>query len=482
MGEKVYSSTASGYVILPKLKDSTYSLYLGQPGSQVKELRFTVSINNADHGFLLKNFQNEWGLFDLQSMAVINPTPSTSGVMYDSNSVKSDRFTRLLAKAVNDSTLLMEPVMAKAEPRETKKEEKEKKAAKDKDEAVAKASEDDSVKEDVAVNMPVTESAPVATSSAADSNAVKETTNKETSGNDSVVKAEAVAARQTITPKETVVPQETSAPADTVATIDTALSKDTFSVKETAVSDQAASDEATAPKDAVVQNDQKADTGEINAGTPEQTEFKRSVVKKYAESSNFQGFGLTFVDTWEGVTDTIRLVIPNIVDASSLVKTEQLKADNQAKTGNKVPDQVMRETLTSNDNKTLTPVVLNETSNSDVTKEKDSIQTTVTKEVVAPANCKDEASNSDFLELRKNMASKDRGEEMLDEARKAFKERCYTTEQIRKLSVLFYTQEGKFLFFKDAKPFVSDKDRFSTLLFEFHDNAYQERFKSLLEN
>ncbi|MCU7552716.1 hypothetical protein OCK74_26590 [Chitinophagaceae bacterium LB-8] len=438
MGEKVYSSTASGYVILPKLVDSTYVLYLGQPGNQAKELRFSVPINNADRGFLLKNLQEGLALFDLQSMAVINPTPSTSGVMYESNTVKSDLFTRLLARAVDDSTLLMEPVLAKGnEPKPSKKEEIKNKAPKDKNEAIVKASEEVPAKEDVAINK-TTVNTPVSTTPIVDNNNVK----------------------------DAAVPQETQVPKDIAATKVTVSQSDSANLKVSATSRDTDAKDTSTLKDAVVQNVQKTDSIQGEPAKQEQTEFKRSVVKKYAESSNFQGFGLTFIDTWEGVTDTIRLVIPNVVDASALVKTELPKVDNQ------LSNEAIKDVPASNNNQVSATVINND---------KDSLQTTVVKNEATPANCK-EASNKDFLELRKNMAAKDRGEEMLAEARKAFNEKCYTTEQIRKLSVLFYTQEGKFLFFKEAKPFVSDKDRFATLLFELNEDAYQERFKSLLEN
>src|SRR5688572_16343803 len=73
MGDKVYSSSPEGYLILPRLVDSTYIFIVGKPGKQSSEARFSVSINNNDRGFLLKEMDNHLNLFDLQSMALITP-------------------------------------------------------------------------------------------------------------------------------------------------------------------------------------------------------------------------------------------------------------------------------------------------------------------------------------------------------------------------------------------------------------------------
>jgi hypothetical protein len=419
LGDKVYSSTASGYLILSKLKDSTYSIYLGQPGNQVKELRFSVTLNNSDHGFLLKNFQNEWALFDLQSMAIINPAPSTSGVMYESNVVKNDLFTRLLAKAVDDSTLLMEPVLAKRdEIKQTKKEDLVQNASIAKDETVTKVQEDVTANQNTTPKTSVVESTPV-TIPNQEENVIKDTASKEP-----VVQTETAASQKSVAPKEPI------------------TSKDSISSKEIAVPN----------KETIVQNTTKVDSNLVETSNTGEIVYKRSVVKKYAESSNFQGFGLTFIDTWEGVTDTIRLMIPNVVDANSIVRTELPKSDKQT------------------------------SDISNVTNEKDSSKTSAVSNTNSQASCKKVASDNDFQKLKKNMAARERGEEMLVEARSAFTEKCFTTEQIRKLSTLFLTQEGKLLFFKDAKAHISDKDRFNTLLFELNEDAYMERFKSLLEN
>ena len=53
---KLFSSTASGYVILSKLTDGTYNFSVGFPKNAFPEQGFQIAIDNKDLGFNLKNF------------------------------------------------------------------------------------------------------------------------------------------------------------------------------------------------------------------------------------------------------------------------------------------------------------------------------------------------------------------------------------------------------------------------------------------
>ena len=93
MNEKVQSSTASGYIILAKLLDSTYNFSIGFPQNKWPEQNFSVSVSKKDHGFLLKNFNEKgWGLFELQLLSVqmaINGKASIEYSVINSNSCSS---------------------------------------------------------------------------------------------------------------------------------------------------------------------------------------------------------------------------------------------------------------------------------------------------------------------------------------------------------------------------------------------------------
>src|SRR6187402_2975212 len=116
MGEKVYNSTPSGYLILSNLRDSNYSVSIGIQGSQVPDQPYSLTVNKKDQGFLIKNFgEKGWGLFNLTTMATIMPVAkSVSSVQAAKTEKREDNaFTNLLAKAADDSTIKEKPVIEK---------------------------------------------------------------------------------------------------------------------------------------------------------------------------------------------------------------------------------------------------------------------------------------------------------------------------------------------------------------------------------
>ncbi|RYY38829.1 MAG: hypothetical protein EOO08_13540 [Chitinophagaceae bacterium] len=107
LGEKVSSSTATGYVIVANLRDSSYVLQVGFPGSTA-ESRFAVSLKGEDKGYVLKQVGGTWNLFDLQeltltrALAAVGPSEEESRTLL----AQADPFTRRLVQASDDLTLL----------------------------------------------------------------------------------------------------------------------------------------------------------------------------------------------------------------------------------------------------------------------------------------------------------------------------------------------------------------------------------------
>jgi len=105
LNNKTYNSSAAGYVILPKLKDGTYKLSIGFPSTSTAEQNMVCTIDKADIGFILKNFENKgWGLFNLQTLDVVMDNGAAN-----SNKIsvvnKTDAFSNMLSEVVNDSTI-----------------------------------------------------------------------------------------------------------------------------------------------------------------------------------------------------------------------------------------------------------------------------------------------------------------------------------------------------------------------------------------
>ncbi|MEO6188425.1 MAG: DUF4476 domain-containing protein [Ginsengibacter sp.] len=102
----VTSSSAAGYLILPKLAEGDHDITVGFPKREFPEEQFHVSVGNENEGFLLKNFDDKgWGLFNLQSFAIVMGN-STNGQSAPSRELENDPFSQMLANVVKDSTLL----------------------------------------------------------------------------------------------------------------------------------------------------------------------------------------------------------------------------------------------------------------------------------------------------------------------------------------------------------------------------------------
>lgn len=95
--------------------------------------------------------------------------------------------------------------------------------------------------------------------------------------------------------------------------------------------------------------------------------------------------------------------------------------------------------------------------------------------------CNSVGDESDYLKLRRKMALESSDDKMIKEAKKVFKEKCFTTLQMKGLSTLFLSDEGRFHFFSAAYSFVSDPEMYSTLQSEFIDPYYINRFKSIIQ-
>jgi len=96
--------------------------------------------------------------------------------------------------------------------------------------------------------------------------------------------------------------------------------------------------------------------------------------------------------------------------------------------------------------------------------------------------CQVVAGNDDFLKLRRKMAGRTNDDGMLEEAKKFFKAKCFSTEQIKNLSSMFLSNAGKYNFFNAAYHYVSDKENFSSLQSELKDEYYVDQFKAILRN
>ena len=276
MGDKIYNSTAAGYLILSNLRDSIYAVNIGIQGNQMVDQPYSITVNKKDQGFLVKNFGDKgWGLFNLTSMATIMPQSKSAN---SAQTVKTEKrednaFTNLLAKAADDSTIKEKPIIEK--PVEKKADatvsSTSNTAKKDEVKEIVPSSQGD-IKNGIIV-------APVAIKE--DSKIDNPTNNKEQVQD----------------------------------------SKNLAQIKEDSIA------AAKAKEDELLKQEElrKQDSIEnAKAQTIPDSEYKRSVVKLKSESSTTTGIGLVFLDILnEQATDTIRLVIPAETKKTTPVQTGQ---------------------------------------------------------------------------------------------------------------------------------------------------------------
>ncbi|MEP7279949.1 MAG: DUF4476 domain-containing protein, partial [Bacteroidota bacterium] len=97
-------------------------------------------------------------------------------------------------------------------------------------------------------------------------------------------------------------------------------------------------------------------------------------------------------------------------------------------------------------------------------------------------DCKEVAFDSDIDKLRVKMLLVLSDEERIALAKKVFKQKCLLVKQVRALSELFKTDEGKYKWFDAAYAFVSDTGNFASLGEFIKDEYYLNRFKAMLRH
>lgn len=118
---KLISSSASGFLLVPRVEDEKIILTIGFPRNQFPEQNFELTEMNRDRGFQLKNFgEKGWGLFDRTSLAVIMPVSANSEKLMDVSKTPDKSFASVLAEVTGDSTL-REPRQEPKAPTTTKK-------------------------------------------------------------------------------------------------------------------------------------------------------------------------------------------------------------------------------------------------------------------------------------------------------------------------------------------------------------------------
>lgn len=472
---KLISSSSEGYIIIPNVTDGVYNLVVGFPRNEFPEKDYKIVVDNMNEGFILKNLdENGWQLFNMETLSLTKGNDTKLPTV----TVKKDEdaFTKMLAGVVKDSSILQNhdtlsvataknadsskkinvdtsksianntqggwkiyPPLSALDSNKKKNELPTSNVAASpitpmkKDSSITQILnesdqdgvvmiyevKDDSSKTDtVSVFMPIQKNA-------VDSDNTKNAVSDRVS---SVIDSSQYAVKSTATNAlpQSASPTEVPAPS---ASIDTAVKNNSLpinsgnGVAQTPVSAISATDNSAKSKDSVIASDAKE--------------------KK----------------------DTTETALSNEIEPTKEIKDSTSRANNnppQITTSNVTngsPANASQDHPPSNQLIVLPQAVTTSRVNSD---------------------CKYFASTEDFLKLRKKMAAEGDMDNMLKVANKYFKAKCYSTEQIKDLSFLFLSDEGKYKFFDEAYAFTSDSDQYQILQSQFTDKYYLNRFKAMI--
>lgn len=107
-GSMMVSSSASGFLILPKITTHEMTISIGFPKNTYPEVSFYISGTDRDRGFQLKRMEGQgWSLFDRSSLDFIKGEVASNSLLdMQLNKKSQGNFASLLAAATDDNSLL----------------------------------------------------------------------------------------------------------------------------------------------------------------------------------------------------------------------------------------------------------------------------------------------------------------------------------------------------------------------------------------
>ena len=191
---------------------------------------------------------------------------------------------------------------------------------------------------------------------------------------------------------------------------------------------------------------------------------KKEVVARISQTTDAGNAFVSYAVYEASGTDTVDIIIES--DVKSSVKP--VSDIHQPVTSNQPPVTISPQPATSN-KPPADSVNIPSTSNSQPA-----------AIISTNMNCKKMATEQDFFQLRKKMAAAPSEDEMIMIAQKAFRLKCYSTQQVRNLTVLLLNEEGRYRFLDVAYSGVSDQHNYKTLRNLLTEDYYLRRFDAML--
>jgi hypothetical protein len=239
-------------------------------------------------------------------------------------------------------------------------------------------------------------------------------------------------------PKKEIVKNET--PAKPIIKIDSTIAIDLTKKKN---------EDSLRKKVAVIKTPEKK-------GKVLQPKIQKSIVKKLSEQKTDSAIELVYEDfVSEGTKDTIHIIIP--LDSNFAI-------NKQVALANINKENIKKDTTTLSE-----------------TKSEIKTDSPLFRQIAINNNCKNTATDYDVDKLRVKMLAIEDEDDKISTAKKIFKTKCFSTNQISALSEVFSTDAGKYKLFDAAYSYVSDVNNFTRLQNLMKDEYYITRFKAMIK-
>lgn len=229
---------------------------------------------------------------------------------------------------------------------------------------------------------------------------------------------------------------------------------------------------------------QKEDIG--NTGTILSSNKKAKIVKLYSENTNDE-LKTIYFDTIDA--DTIEIIIPtnqpNQKNNSAFGENTQIAQSPDTSQSLRFLDMQLKNPNQNNSEKSkqddyviIQKKIEDDTISSPINKMVNNDSVKLYNKPV----CKIKATQKDFLNLRKKMAVQINEDDMFKVASKQLVKTCFTTEQIKNLSVLFISEQKRYEFYVTAFSYVSDSENYLILKEQLKDTYYKTRLQAMLNS
>lgn len=454
LDKKIYSSSASGYLILSRLQTGEYNLAVGFPQNEWPEQILHCAVNDKDQGYLLKNFgDNGWGLFNLQTLAILMADSKGNKKADDvsnTKDVRDDAFSNMLSTVVND------PAIKQKDPikEEVKKVILEPEmtlplvVSQPVNEVVKKSGADDAKASVITVSVPAKEE-------------IKKL------NTDTVNTVAAVIAE----PVKEAIKKEIPEPEKTVPVVVSEPVKEAIKKTE------------SEPVNSILVSDIAKDKHTV--ATADEPEEKRGGIAKKFSSKTDSAIVMLYLDSLSGNKEPVSVIIniEKINTDSAVIKSIKEEKPAEIVKPAAIKESAMHKGKSVKKNVKGVEVSMPDQSNVINENKTDTLlQPAIAVIFIPNSDCKNFATEEDFLKIRKKMAAASNEEVMITMAKKMFKSKCFTTEQVKNLGTLFLKDAERYSFFDAAYPFVSDSQNFAILESQLTDGYYINRFKVMIKH